>query len=97
MTHGRRRTAPVVESWDWQRRAACRGLDSALFFHPDSERGRVKAERDARAKQICHRRPVMAQCRTHALGTEEVYGVWGGLSETDRRTARPSSGSMPAL
>ncbi|WIX82802.1 WhiB family transcriptional regulator [Amycolatopsis carbonis] len=86
----------MAESWDWQLLAACRGLDSALFFHPEGERGRGKAERDARAKQICRSCPVMAQCRTHALVTEEVYGVWGGLSETDRRAVRPSADSLPS-
>ncbi|MEV0072040.1 MULTISPECIES: WhiB family transcriptional regulator [unclassified Amycolatopsis] len=96
MTHGWRRGTAVVDSWDWQLRGACRGLDSALFFHPDGERGRVKAERVARAKQICHSCPVLAQCRAHALVTQEVYGVWGGLSETDRRAARPSADSLPA-
>jgi len=30
--------APVVAHWEWQLQAACRGMDSSLFFHPANER-----------------------------------------------------------
>jgi len=38
---------PVSENWDWQRLGACRGANSAVFFHPDSERG------SARVRSVC--------------------------------------------
>jgi WhiB family redox-sensing transcriptional regulator len=59
-------------------------MDNALFFHPENERGPARAEREARAKQICGGCLVLDRCRTHALAVHEPYGVWGGLSESER-------------
>jgi len=75
---------PVTAVWDWQMRGACRGMDSALFFHPEGERGPARADREAHAKRICGSCPVLVQCRSHALAAHEPYGVWGGLSESER-------------
>jgi WhiB family redox-sensing transcriptional regulator len=80
----RRLPLPVTEIWDWQMHGACRGLDSAFFFHPEGERGPARANREARAKMVCRRCPVLEQCRLHALSAHEPYGVWGGLSESER-------------
>jgi WhiB family redox-sensing transcriptional regulator len=59
-------------------------MDSALFFHPEGERGPARSDREARAKQVCATCPVVAECRVHALAVQEPYGVWGGLSEAER-------------
>jgi WhiB family redox-sensing transcriptional regulator len=75
---------PVAERWDWQLRAACRGLPSDVFFHPDRERGPVRSRRTQIAKSICAACPVAAACLAHALEVREPYGVWGGLSEDER-------------
>ena len=75
---------PVTDIWDWQMRGACRGMDSALFFHPEGERGPARAGREAHAKQICSSCPVLVRCRAHALAVHEPYRVWGGLSEAER-------------
>ena len=80
----RRLPVPVTEIWDWQMRGACRGMDSAFFFHPDGERGPARSRREARAKAICHACPVLEMCRKHALAVHEPYGIWGGLSESER-------------
>jgi WhiB family redox-sensing transcriptional regulator len=72
--------------WDWQIKGLCRGEDSAMFFHPEGERGRARTQRETRAKQMCRQCPVITQCRTHALRVGEPYGIWGGLSEADRET-----------
>lgn len=80
----RRLPAPLTETWDWQTHAACRGMDSAFFFHPENERGLAKVERETRAKEVCRRCPVIEPCRRHALAVQEPYGVWGGLSESER-------------
>jgi len=74
----------VTDVWDWQIRGSCRGMDSAYFFHPENERGPARANREARAKEVCQRCPVMDECRRHALAAHEPYGVWGGLSESER-------------
>lgn len=80
----RRLPVPVTDIWDWQMQGACRGMDSASFFHPEGERGPARANREARAKEVCAGCPVLQQCRRHALAAHEPYGVWGGLSESER-------------
>ena len=75
---------PNADVWDWQMHGVCRGVDSSMFFHPDGERGRARMARELRAKEMCRRCPVIAQCRAHALAVEEPYGIWGGLSEAER-------------
>lgn len=76
---------PNTDTWDWQLRGACRGMNSEFFFHSDAERGRARDSREARAKQICKTCPVITECREHALAVQEVYGIWGGLGENERR------------
>ncbi len=75
---------PTAELWEWQLHGACRGHDSSVFYHPDGERGRSRAQREARAKAICQTCPVINNCLEHALDSAEVYGVWGGMSESER-------------
>jgi WhiB family redox-sensing transcriptional regulator len=75
---------PNADLWDWQLSAACRGVDSALFFHPEGERGAARVARETAAKEVCQRCPVRVQCAQHALAVREPYGVWGGLTEDDR-------------
>jgi WhiB family redox-sensing transcriptional regulator len=84
MTDTSRLPEPLLEHWEWQRLGACRSLDTALFFHPENERGPRRVAREAGAKAVCARCPVIAECRQHALAVREPYGVWGGLSESDR-------------
>ncbi|MFW9031565.1 WhiB family transcriptional regulator [Corynebacterium striatum] len=57
------------------------------FYHPDGERGRARAQRENRAKAICNSCPVLELCREHALRSAEPYGVWGGMSESERVVA----------
>jgi WhiB family redox-sensing transcriptional regulator len=78
---------PVSEIWEWQASGKCRDLESSVFFHPDGERGFARADRIANAKRICRSCPVIVQCRHHALTAEEPFGIWGGLDESERRTA----------
>ena len=80
----RRLPDAVTDVWDWQLRGSCRGMDSGLFFHPENERGPARTGREERAKQICSGCPVLIQCRAHALAVHEPYGVWGGLTESER-------------
>ncbi|MGI8881141.1 MAG: WhiB family transcriptional regulator [Jatrophihabitans sp.] len=75
---------PLAENWDWQVEAACRGLDSKMFFHPENERGPSRRQREQRAKQVCDDCPVVRECLAWALRTREPYGVWGGLSTHER-------------
>jgi WhiB family redox-sensing transcriptional regulator len=84
MADTRRLPKPHTAAWDWQLRAACRQMDSGLFFHPDGERGNDRAQRETRAKAFCQSCPVVTSCRTHAIDAREPYGIWGGMSRNDR-------------
>ncbi|EFK54932.1 transcription factor WhiB [Corynebacterium genitalium ATCC 33030] len=75
---------PNADFWDWQLHGACRGEASDVFYHPDGERGRARTQRENRAKAICLGCPVLEQCRAHALAVAEPYGIWGGMSESER-------------
>jgi len=88
----RRLPGPNADIWDWQLKGLCRGVDSSFFFHPDGERGQARAQREARAKAMCARCPVLEQCRRHALSVHEPYGVWGGMSESERDAMFRASG-----
>jgi WhiB family redox-sensing transcriptional regulator len=60
-------------------------MASSYFFHPEGERGPARARREAQAKAICLSCPALAACRRHALAVHEPYGIWGGLSESERQ------------
>ena len=82
----------TTEEWDWQLRAACRGMDWEWFFPPDREQAKARSARISKAKAICAHCPAIIACRDYALRNGEPFGVWGGLSEDDRdRLTRPSS------
>ncbi len=76
---------PMIEKWDWQYEGVCRELDTELFFHPEGERGSARRRRAANARSICATCPVIQQCREHALASREPYGIWGGMTEEERR------------
>ena len=84
MSDVRRLPGPAADVWAWQFQGACRGMDSAVFFHPERERGTKRAARERAAKQVCERCPVKIQCAQHAIAVREAYGTWGGMSETER-------------
>ena len=75
---------PIVDNWDWQASAACRGMDCEVFFHPSMERARGRRRRITAAKAVCKTCPVVRQCLDYALETREPYGIWGGRSEDER-------------
>jgi WhiB family transcriptional regulator, redox-sensing transcriptional regulator len=76
---------PILSDWEWQEKAACRGMNSSMFFSPTGERGRERQEREARARSICGRCEVVEACAAMALDYRERYGVWGGLSAGERQ------------
>ncbi|MFE7423123.1 WhiB family transcriptional regulator [Rhodococcus sp. NPDC057529] len=84
--HGHVTPKPVVWFWDWQIRARCRAMDTELFFPQDPEPRPDRIRRERKAKEVCIDCPVLRECRNYALAAGEVYGVWGGTSESERRT-----------
>jgi WhiB family redox-sensing transcriptional regulator len=79
------RTMPTEESWSWWLSAACRGMDSSLFFSPDGENGLPRRAREEQARTVCRRCPVRDECAAFAFGTRQLYGTWGGLTEEERQ------------
>jgi len=66
------------EDQEWQDRALCAETDPEAFF---PEKGGSTRE----AKRICSGCEVRAQCLEYALEHDERFGIWGGLSERERR------------
>jgi WhiB family transcriptional regulator, redox-sensing transcriptional regulator len=71
---------------DWRSRAACVDEDPELFF-PIGTTGPAVDQADA-AKRICTRCDVRESCLEYALATNQDAGVWGGLTEDERRTLK---------
>ncbi|MDM4762717.1 WhiB family transcriptional regulator [Galbitalea sp. SE-J8] len=77
----RRPAAPEDEELAWQSDSLCAQTDPEAFF---PEKG--GSTRDA--KRICASCEVRAECLEYALKNDERYGIWGGLSERERRKLR---------
>ena len=71
---------------DWRNGAACRQEDPELFF-PNGNTGPWELVLDD-AKAVCRRCPVADRCLHWALETGIEFGVWGGLSEDERRAMK---------
>lgn len=63
----------------WQEHAACRGADVELFFSVD------EADQQE-ALEYCARCEVRSECLEFAISNREMYGIWGGMLESDRRS-----------
>ena len=91
-----------THDWDadaWRNRAACRDTSPELFF-PIGTTGVALDQIDA-AKRVCTGCPVANECLEFALATNQEAGVWGGLTEEERRRVRkgvdvPATASAPA-
>lgn len=77
-------TTIAAPSENWRFRSACRSENPELFF-PHREDG-PWAVQVAEAKAVCARCPVQSECLQWALDTRQDTGVWGGLSESERRS-----------
>ncbi len=73
----------TIPGRDWRLLAACWHADPELFF-PVSGSG-PSLDQVTQAKVICADCPVRRQCLAFALDTRQEYGVWGGMSEEERR------------
>lgn len=78
-----------VEKLDWQEDAACNEYDNVLFFGPDQGESELeKQAREARAKAVCQRCPVLEPCLEFAMETNQKYGIWGGLTDKERASLK---------
>jgi WhiB family transcriptional regulator, redox-sensing transcriptional regulator len=74
---------------DWRHEAACRDEDPELFF-PIGTTGPALHQIEE-AKSVCRRCDVVADCLDWALSSGQDAGVWGGLSEDERRALKRRS------
>jgi WhiB family redox-sensing transcriptional regulator len=77
----------VGEAQEWQERALCAQTDPEAFF---PEKGGSTRE----AKKICTDCEVKAECLEYALANDERFGIWGGLSERERRRLRRAANEV---
>ena len=71
---------------DWRHRAACREYDPETWFPVGNSGPALEQENEAKA--ICRTCPVISGCLRWALDTGQDAGIWGGLSEDERRQMR---------
>lgn len=71
---------------DWVHRAACSDEDPELFF-PVGTTGPAAVQTEA-AKAVCRRCDVRGVCLEWAISTAQESGIWGGMSEDERRSLR---------
>ena len=70
----------------WQDVSACKGMDPTIFFGPEHpETVKEKRDREEAAKAVCDTCPVKQECLEYALEAREGYGIWGGLTELERK------------
>ena len=73
--------SPKAEAVSWMDLAACAQTDPEAFF-PD------KGGSSAMAKAVCMSCDVRTRCLQYALDNDEKHGIWGGLSDRQRRAIR---------
>jgi WhiB family transcriptional regulator, redox-sensing transcriptional regulator len=78
-----------VDELGWQDQALCAQTDPEAFF---PEKGGSTRE----AKRICRSCEVRAECLEYALENDERFGIWGGMSERERRRLKRLAVLSPA-
>jgi WhiB family redox-sensing transcriptional regulator len=71
----------IVNHEDWVEQANCKQTDPDAFF---PEQGMNAGW----AKRVCGECPVQAECLAYALNRPEHHGIWGGLTERERKEVR---------
>lgn len=82
----------MTDLWNWRPAARCRTADAEELF--------VTGARQREAREFCRTCPVRTECLAHALDQRIEFGVWGGMTERQRRAllrARPDVDSWRAL
>jgi WhiB family redox-sensing transcriptional regulator len=75
----------VTTDQDWRAGGLCSQSDPDLFFA-------VGAVEHKQAKRICRSCPVRSECLTYAMDSPVDHGIWGGLTERERRRWRRKAG-----
>jgi WhiB family transcriptional regulator, redox-sensing transcriptional regulator len=79
MTHREGVVATVRSTWvkDWGQQAVCSKAEPDALF--------VRGAAQRVAKQVCVGCPVIAECLADSLDNQTEFGVWGGMTERQRR------------
>lgn len=83
--------AEMLQRPAWMAEANCRGMDPEMFYVERGDSAGLKA-----ARAVCRACDVQAECLAYAVNNGEKFGVWGGLSEKQRRTIRRDYGVSEA-
>jgi WhiB family transcriptional regulator, redox-sensing transcriptional regulator len=82
----------MARRWNWRVAARCRTVDAEGLF--------VTGARQREARVFCRACPVRTECLAHALDQRIEFGVWGGMTERERRAllrSRPDVRSWSEL
>ena len=82
------RVTGLAPGENWRSAAACQDADPDLFF-PVSGSGK-SLEQVERARAVCAVCPVRRACLAFAVRTGQAHGIWGGLTEEERRQPAPA-------
>jgi len=77
---------PNPDEVAWMNQAMCKGRTDEFFI------ARGDTEAVTHAKSICSTCPVITQCRDYVIYNPEIYGIWGGMTERERRAYRLANG-----
>lgn len=82
------------EELDWRAKAACKGMDTNIFFPERGENKKVEY-----AKEICAGCTVRQQCLEYSLQFSDngIVGIWGGMAGKDRRKINHPREDRPVL
>lgn len=74
------------EEREWRAKAACKGMDTSIFFPERGENKKVK-----KAKEVCSGCSVQQECAAYSLmfADNNITGIWGGMAGRDRRRVVP--------
>lgn len=84
---------PIFPEAEWREHAACLPYPAILFFgQDDNETPAERRAREDQAKIVCETCGVRMECLEYALETKEQYGIWGGLTEIERKAYQRAQG-----
>lgn len=91
LSHRQTRQPPIRRAeedvlTDWRETARCKEMDPDLFF-PVGTTGPALLQIEA-AKAVCRQCDVREECLQYAIDSNQEYGIWGGLTEEERRYMR---------
>lgn len=86
------RVEPIESAGGWQEQAACRHMDTEIFYPEAGDTEAINA-----AKAVCAGCPVVEDCYQAAIPPNKVetLGIWGGLTYRERLTRRRRERGIP--